>query len=58
MYNYFSIGLDAKTCLNFHKLREKYPALFVSRIGNKFIYSQIGAADMFVGNNRDLSKEC
>lgn len=58
MYNYFSMGLDAKTCLNFHRLREKYPALFMSRVGNKFIYSQIGAADMFSGRKIDLSKMC
>ncbi len=58
MYNYFSIGLDAKTCYNFHKLREKHPSLFKSRVGNKFIYSQIGAADMLMGKNFNLDKLC
>ena len=58
MYNYFSIGLDAKTCYNFHKLREKHPNLFKSRVGNKFIYSQIGAADMIIGKNFNLGEIC
>ncbi|KAL4463047.1 hypothetical protein ABPG72_009190 [Tetrahymena utriculariae] len=58
MYNYFSIGLDAKTCLNFHKLRERQPGLFVSRVGNKFIYSQIGAADIILGRKVDFSQLC
>lgn len=42
MQNYFGIGLDAQFCLRFDRLRKKYPSLFRFRIGNKFIYSQIG----------------
>ena len=38
MYCYFGIGLDAKVCLDFHKTRDKYPYLFKTRIGNKFMY--------------------
>ncbi len=49
MYNYFGIGLDAKFCLNFHNLRQKNKNLFKSRIGNKFIYGQMGAIDIWKG---------
>jgi diacylglycerol kinase (ATP) len=40
--NYFSIGLDAQIALQFHKMREANPSLFVSRTLNKGIYGVYG----------------
>lgn len=56
MYNYFSIGLDAKYCLEFHNLRAKKPHLFKSRIGNKFIYTNMGIGDLITGRKNGLAK--
>ena len=43
VYNYLGIGLDAKVCLDFHELRERYPKLFVSQFSNKILYAQMGS---------------
>ncbi len=56
MYNYCSIGLDAKFCLGFHNMREKYPYLFKSRVGNKFIYGQLGMENLITKKNVNLGK--
>lgn len=48
-YNYFSIGLDAKFCHGFHQMREERPYLFKSRVGNKYIYTHLGAVDLLSG---------
>lgn len=38
MNNYFSIGLDAELCLEFHMKREEKPERFTSRLHNKGVY--------------------
>lgn len=56
VYNYLGIGLDAKVCLDFHHLREKYPQLFVSQFSNKILYAQMGAIDLINGKMDQLNK--
>ncbi len=68
MINYFGIGLDAKMCLDFHKLREKHPYLFKSsvtfikyfisfiKISNKFIYGTLGTDHLIMGKKMNLSR--
>lgn len=51
VYNYLGVGLDARVCYDFHKVREKYPGLFVSPLSNKLIYTQMGAYDFIVNKN-------
>uniref|UniRef100_A0A7S0RL32 Diacylglycerol kinase n=1 Tax=Chlamydomonas leiostraca TaxID=1034604 RepID=A0A7S0RL32_9CHLO len=38
-WNYFSVGLDAKSAHGFHSLREAHPALARGRLTNQFWYS-------------------
>jgi diacylglycerol kinase (ATP) len=57
IYNYLGVGLDARVCYDFHKVREKYPALFVSPLSNKLIYTQMGALDLFVKKGEILVKD-
>jgi len=49
MNNYFSIGIDAKIALDFHRKREANPSQFKSRGINKVIYAGLGATTMFEG---------
>ncbi len=39
MNNYLGIGIDAKVALEFHSMREEYPAWFQSQMGNKLWYA-------------------
>eukprot|EP00730_Choanoeca_flexa_P018186 TRINITY_DN8831_c0_g2_i1.p1 TRINITY_DN8831_c0_g2~~TRINITY_DN8831_c0_g2_i1.p1 ORF type:complete len:659 (+),score=167.74 TRINITY_DN8831_c0_g2_i1:168-2144(+) len=52
--NYFSFGSDAFATLNFHLARERDPAKFKSRFGNKGYYAMQGAKDIFLHRYRDL----
>lgn len=49
MYNYFGAGLDAHIAHEFQKMRSKFPQLFTSQFGNKFIYGQMGTFYLFNG---------
>lgn len=42
MNNYFGIGLDAAIALDFHRMRERRPELFFSRLVNKMWYARNG----------------
>jgi hypothetical protein len=49
MNNYLGIGVDAKVALDFHRLREQFPAWFRSQMGNKAWYTGVGAKDILGG---------
>lgn len=45
------MGIDAKFCYGFNRMRKKYPFFFKSqvrfkKIGNKFIYTNMGTRDL------------
>jgi len=42
MNNYFGVGLDAAIALDFHRMRERRPELFFSRLVNKMWYARNG----------------
>ena len=44
---YIGLGIGAKFSYKFNTIREKFPNLFKSRMGNKFVYSQMGAFETF-----------
>ncbi|CDJ42963.1 diacylglycerol kinase, putative [Eimeria tenella] len=46
--NYLDVGVAARIALKFHRLREGNPELFQSRLGNKFLYGEVGFRD-FLG---------
>eukprot|EP00955_Chlamydomonas_euryale_P004271 44358-Chlamydomonas_euryale.AAC.1 len=39
MNNYIGIGIDAKVALQFHSMRDNFPAFFQSQLGNKMWYT-------------------
>ncbi|KFG39182.1 putative diacylglycerol kinase [Toxoplasma gondii p89] len=49
--NYLDVGVAARIVLKFHKLREENPELFQSRLGNKFLYGEVGFRDFLVTPN-------
>uniref|UniRef100_A0A6B2L393 Diacylglycerol kinase n=1 Tax=Arcella intermedia TaxID=1963864 RepID=A0A6B2L393_9EUKA len=58
--NYFSIGIDAKVALQFHKNRNKKPELFANQTVNKMWYAKFGTeaiVDGCAGLEKDLKLE-
>lgn len=56
MFNYCSLGLDAKMCMGFHELRKTHPHLFKSQVGNKFIYTKLGANHLLFDDKMKLDE--
>ncbi|KAF7262127.1 hypothetical protein EG68_00576 [Paragonimus skrjabini miyazakii] len=54
--NYFSLGADAATALEFHECREANPEKFTSRLKNKMFYAGCGGKDLLRRCWRDLSE--
>ena len=48
--NYWSIGLDARIALDFHRARESDPAAFTGRFTNKVQYVKFAALDLVCPN--------
>lgn len=59
MNNYLGVGVDAKVALEFHGIRESHPHWFQSQIGNKLVYTGMGALDVVgvIGDQLDLSSK-
>lgn len=59
MNNYLGVGVDAKVALEFHGIRESHPQWFQSQIGNKIVYTGMGALDVVgaIGDQLDLSSK-
>jgi diacylglycerol kinase (ATP) len=49
--NYFSLGLDAKIAMNFHRKREAKPSMFRSRTMNKLVYGVYGTRELFTSSS-------
>eukprot|EP00811_Abedinium_folium_P032393 NODE_5442_length_1769_cov_31.568210.p1 GENE.NODE_5442_length_1769_cov_31.568210~~NODE_5442_length_1769_cov_31.568210.p1 ORF type:complete len:498 (+),score=102.45 NODE_5442_length_1769_cov_31.568210:105-1496(+) len=48
--NYIGIGIGAAVTLSFHRMRERRPSLFVSRVLNKVWYAMSGLRTFMQGN--------
>ncbi|KAL7670620.1 hypothetical protein ACOME3_005554 [Neoechinorhynchus agilis] len=59
MNNYFSIGVDAAICLDFHMARQDNPSKFNSRFQAKGYYFKMGIREMIAGRRsiKDIYKE-
>lgn len=59
MNNYLGVGVDARVAGLFHNIRESHPHFFQSQIGNKLVYTGMGALDVVgaVGDKQDLSSK-
>ncbi|MEW5303539.1 MAG: hypothetical protein WDW36_006220 [Sanguina aurantia] len=55
--NYLGVGIDAQCALEFHAMRERYPAWFTSQIGNKVWYGGVGAKDLIGRTCVDLPRK-
>ncbi|RLU26489.1 hypothetical protein DMN91_000285 [Ooceraea biroi] len=56
MYNYISVGVDARVTLNFHRIRESPFYLFSHRIFNKLLYLGYGTQQVVERECKDLDK--
>ena len=57
MNNYFSIGIDAELCLEFHMKREEKPERFTSRLHNKGVYVRSSIRKMMKKSSKILQDD-
>ena len=53
-HNYLGVGVDAAAALKFHRVRDRFPWLYVSAATNKLLYGVFGASDAVEHSCRDL----